>query len=417
MTAQFFPPQARYGIVALFIVQALARSSGSALPFREECISNVSSPSAISIPHTPALQSAASTTSLLVANTPTSAFRDRVPIIPQFRPVHVDVGGAHLDFGDVFDVPRLEAALDARILEWRQVKDVASETLEDLGCWDIQNKTWEAERLYLEAPVDLNLDLSYTLAPKWIQSTSDDGGGDPNMLMWPLASLVRFNQRATLPPPTLSPAHRTALPPDEHLFCCNTLYFGISALEAATDVSPAWRAVGQHLHFTPKIQDIAASYTRRTLGVTMDQPIPPYIAVHARRGDFQIWCNIRYYTPVDQCFAPLAAFIRRVEEVRAAILARTDVSVERVIVTSDEQDPGWWDSVAALGWLRPDHSATVDMHGPWYPMFIDAVIHAGAAGFVGTDTSTVSILARRRVESRGGVTEMVKWGKPGADDH
>jgi hypothetical protein len=44
-------------------------------------------------------------------------------------------------------------------------------------------------------------------------------------------------------------------------------------------------------------------------------------------------------------------------------------------------------------------------------MFIDAVIHGAASGFVGTDTSTVSILARRRVAARGGPTEMVKWGK------
>jgi hypothetical protein len=52
-----------------------------------------------------------------------------------------------------------------------------------------------------------------------------------------------------------------------------------------------------------------------------------------------------------------------------------------------------------------------------YPMFIDAVIHGAAYGFVGTDRSTVSILARRRVFSNGGVTEMVKWGWPWAHDH
>jgi hypothetical protein len=50
-------------------------------------------------------------------------------------------------------------------------------------------------------------------------------------------------------------------------------------------------------------------------------------------------------------------------------------------------------------------------------MFIDAVIHSAAYGFVGTDTSAVSILGRRRVSSKGGVTEMVKWGRPHADDH
>lgn len=50
-------------------------------------------------------------------------------------------------------------------------------------------------------------------------------------------------------------------------------------------------------------------------------------------------------------------------------------------------------------------------------MFIDTIIQSTAAGFVGTDTSTVSILSRRRVSDMGGLTELVRWGEPGADDH
>lgn len=39
-------------------------------------------------------------------------------------------------------------------------------------------------------------------------------------------------------------------------------------------------------------------------------------------------------------------------------------------------------------------------------------------GFVGTEGSTMSLLARRRVEDwNGGVTRTVKWGRIGADDH
>lgn len=49
---------------------------------------------------------------------------ERVPIIPRFRPVHLEQYGtvSHLDFGSVFDVPRLEKALGIPVLEWRQVK-------------------------------------------------------------------------------------------------------------------------------------------------------------------------------------------------------------------------------------------------------------------------------------------------------
>ena len=53
-----------------------------------------------------------------------------------------------------------------------------------------------------------------------------------------------------------------------------------------------------------------------------------------------------------------------------------------------------------------------------YPVLIDAVIQSGGAGFVGTDRSTMTILARRRVQSwRDGVTRIVKWGTPEADNH
>ncbi|KAJ6570587.1 hypothetical protein DFH09DRAFT_1464401 [Mycena vulgaris] len=343
---------------------------------------------------------------------------ERVPIVPRFRPVHLDVDGTYLDFGEVFDIPRLEEGVGKPILEWREVKDVESEMLDGLGCWDIQDKTWENDLLYLEPPVDLNLDLSYTLAPQWIRSFSD-GGGDSNLVLWPLASLAIFNQGApTLRnmPVKVSPTHQLSLPPDNQLFCCNSLYFGISALEDPEDISPAWKSVGRHMHLVPKIQEVAASYTRQTLGVEHHEQIPPYIAVHVRRGDFSIWCNIDGVA-VDLCFAPLSAFARRVKEVQAELLQRTGTVAERVIITSDEEDEVWWESVYELGWFRPNHAETIALHGSWYPIFIDAAIHGAAAGFVGTATSTVSILARRRVESRGGVTEMVKWGTPFADYH
>lgn len=46
----------------------------------------------------------------------------RVPILPRFRPVHVGADLPHLDFGVVFDVPRLREAVGIPVLEWRQVK-------------------------------------------------------------------------------------------------------------------------------------------------------------------------------------------------------------------------------------------------------------------------------------------------------
>ena len=53
-----------------------------------------------------------------------------------------------------------------------------------------------------------------------------------------------------------------------------------------------------------------------------------------------------------------------------------------------------------------------------YPLLIDAVIQSNGVGFVGNDLSTVSVVARKRVESwHQGVVRTVKWGWPTADDH
>lgn len=53
-----------------------------------------------------------------------------------------------------------------------------------------------------------------------------------------------------------------------------------------------------------------------------------------------------------------------------------------------------------------------------YPLLIDAVIQSMGHGFIGTDRSTMSMVAGRRVESwQNGATRTVRFGFPGADDH
>lgn len=36
-------------------------------------------------------------------------------------------------------------------------QNLESEVLEEVGCWDVQKKTWDIDRIYLEPPVDLKL--------------------------------------------------------------------------------------------------------------------------------------------------------------------------------------------------------------------------------------------------------------------
>ncbi|KAF7370981.1 hypothetical protein MSAN_00732300 [Mycena sanguinolenta] len=345
---------------------------------------------------------------------------ERVAVIPYFTPTgHIAGGNAPtLSFGEVFDIPRLQEAIGAQVLEWHQVKDPESEIVDPMGCWSVWKavQSFNKDAHFTSAPTRLKLDVSYTTAPRWIKMDPENDG-DPHSTFWALASLAFPNTRASsLQSPVVSPIHSVSLPPDEQMLCFDYLYYvgATSGYEWESDFSPAWRFVGRHMHWTPKLMQIAEKYVRDALVVAPYEPTPEYIAVHVRHGDFGGWCD----RPLKECFAPLSAIARRVEEVQEELWATKKVVVDRVIITSDEQDPAWWEAVSELGWMKPDHSRTAEVYGAWFPILIDAAIHSGSLGFVGTDRSTVSIMARKRVQTwNDGVYRMVNWGYPGADDH
>jgi hypothetical protein len=104
-----------------------------------------------------------------------------------------------------------------------------------------------------------------------------------------------------------------------------------------------------------------------------------WIAIHARHGDFKSGCspNLTPHQLLTECFAPIKAIARRVEEVRNEILARKGVDVKHVVMTSDEKDIGWWDEVQARGWYRIDLAAVRAEEGAgseWY-VFLPILSH------------------------------------------
>ena len=163
-----------------------------------------------------------------------------------------------------------------------------------------------------------------------------------------------------------------------------------------------------------------------------------YISIHVRHHDFQVYCED---LPLSDCFAPISVIARRVQEVKEELLLKHGLDVKHIIMTSDEDDPAWWAEVYAQGWKAPDHTNTATEYGRWcvpfsfipflassadlhpvlfirYPVLVDAVIQSNGRGFVGTDRSTMSEMAKRRSESwHNGVTRLVRWGWIGADDH
>ena len=90
-----------------------------------------------------------------------------------------------------------------------------------------------------------------------------------------------------------------------------------------------------------------------------------------------------------------------------------------MVVTSDETWDEFWKEVKEYGWVNVNHTTegTVENYGMWYEVVLDAYFQSMGVGFVGTDRSTMSLLAQRRVEDWvGGAWREVHWGKKGADD-
>jgi len=343
---------------------------------------------------------------------------ERVPILPTFIPSHIGREHPDIPVGEVFDLPRLRETLRMPVLEWQDVKNQTSEAWDEVGCWNtwIVSKPGENRARLSRSPELLKLDISYTAAPKWISLPSE-----PSLhLSFSALAALGFPGGPT-GQALESPRSHVKLPPDDQLLCYDYLYYVSSQfpMEYDYDYSPAWRFVGQHLHWSAIIDELADQYVRRALGTTEGDKTPTWIAVHLRHGDFSRLCAAKNPpVPVEDCFAPLSAVARRVDEVKAELLQRKGIVVEHVIMTSDETSTEWWDGVRARGWVGIDHSVTVEKYGKWYPIFIDAAIQSGGMGFVGTHGSTMSVLARRRVVSwRDGAIRTVKWGRPGADDH
>jgi len=344
---------------------------------------------------------------------------DRIPIVGMFTPSHLCGHVPPVNFREVFDTSRLRASMQKPVLEWHEVKNYSAGEVDPLGCWN----TWEAVQ-YREhfprrssLPDLLHLDLSYTMAPAWIK-VIPRFEHDQHSSFSALATLGFPELRLeSLVEPTEAPTTHLRLPPDEQVLCYDYLYYTCShqPYEFDFDYSPAWLFVGQHMRWTQRIQGLVDDYVRRAFGIEQNEATPPWISIHVRHGDFANWCSP---TPLEDCFASISVIARRVEEVKKELLERKGLVVNHVVMTSDERNSTWWDAVASQGWYGIDHAQTAARYGEWYPVLIDAAIQSSGVGFVGTDRSTMSVLARRRVQSWvDGAVRTVKWGRPGADDH
>jgi hypothetical protein len=156
---------------------------------------------------------------------------DRIPVLPPFTPSHINIGASHrvppIDFGNIFDVPRLAKLLDKPILEWRDVKDEESDDWDSLGCWNIWEAVQDEQRFPRpsEAPDSLALDISYTSMPKDIKLYPGEVH-DFHTTFWNLAKFAYPDTRAPRMGVTKpSPYMEVILPPDEDMLCFDYMYY------------------------------------------------------------------------------------------------------------------------------------------------------------------------------------------------
>ncbi|KZP08693.1 hypothetical protein FIBSPDRAFT_840084 [Athelia psychrophila] len=357
---------------------------------------------------------------------------DRIPIIPEFSGYRGEWEAGFISFGEVFDIPQLSAALRIPILEWNQVKDYHGETREsdELGCWSV----WapyggdpNPRGSFFTTESRASIDCSYTPIKEPVKLLDMNNPDDAHINLNKLAKLgdreMYDKIMQTHKPESFPPWHPNVLPPDFQLMCTDFLYWAsvLEPFEWFTNFSPGWK-IARHFKWSPKLQSLGQEYLRRLLAVPPTEAIPAFITVHVRRNDFNAWCN---GVPQEECFASLDTYEVRVREIQAELEALPELVGQgpfKVIVTSDESDPEWWQQVRKRGWLTIDHSPTGEdtesKYGTWYSALVDIAIASMGKGFVGTGQSTMSLLSRRRVEEwNGGVTRMVKWGHAGADDH
>lgn len=95
---------------------------------------------------------------------------------------------------------------------------------------------------------------------------------------------------------------------------------------------------------------------------------------HGFQTHFRLYCFLRCEQnhPGSECAAPLSVFAARAEEVKRGLAEKygsssAQANVTAIVVTSDERDKKWWQSVADQGWYFVDYDKeeTVKALGRW----------------------------------------------------
>ena len=130
-----------------------------------------------------------------------------------------------------------------------------------------------------------------------------------------------------------------------------------------------WIHIGQWLRFRSSVDSMADLMLRDLMQLPKRAPIPPFISLHLRRGDFG---NRTQVEP----FALAVQEIRDRLEATPAGRWRGRSHELVVVAATDEKDAAFRGEMRGHGWFVIDHEAydTVRRHGPWYPTSASACL-------------------------------------------
>ncbi|GAA5943703.1 hypothetical protein JCM3775_001341 [Rhodotorula graminis] len=383
-----------------------------------------------------------------------SKLLSRVAIVPTLSPLHFNE--TPRDFSTFYDLDRFYRETEIPAVEMSAFKPwnfTRPAVKEQISCWSVLEQTAGNRNVNDGSLAAHQIAVKYWALPPmergsegfniWFESLHSFDFGRLKRDKW-----IERVKKELIPQqypqvhPSADPSHERAEtlkpgfdplgspPPDENLFCLDTTFFlGSRILPPAYPLPDkryeaprlyeghGWLQAGQFLRFSTHLEELATIYLQDLFGTVT---IPPFIAVHLRRGDFQ---SARGLTSLE-------AFTDAVQRVRDRLDWRMDhpdgwvgaghaqqkyfsgvrARHYAVVATTDEAPSS--DFVRQLkedlGWKVVDHEHmhTEEELGAWYPTMIDAAVLARGRGFVGTEWSTFSYLAGLRVKYwNGGVEE------------
>ncbi|KAF9905935.1 hypothetical protein EC991_001176 [Linnemannia zychae] len=155
-----------------------------------------------------------------------------------------------------------------------------------------------------------------------------------------------------------------------------------------------WERFGQYLHFTEELESFVEEFLDQNVVKQEGGQQHPYLAIHARRGDFAAYCESNFKGPrMIHCLPSTEQIAARIDAVQTKLNPKMDPDqVLPVFVATNERRPEELKKFADLGWRYLDHEAmgTAEKLGVFGPMMVDQVFMAHAQGFVGIQMSTFS---------------------------